>query len=63
MHHDENDRSLRNVCHIMSALAFVPANNALADFETFFETVSKAFIPIALYFEQILYIKGLPVRG
>lgn len=36
----------------MCAIAFVPVENVIADFEKFIDTVPYTFMPIATYFEQ-----------
>lgn len=62
MYLNRDDDRIRNTLRSMCALAFVPAEDVPAVFDSFFDDIPEEFIPVAEYFE-VTYIHGKPARG
>ena len=59
---DQQDPSIRNAFHKMLALAFVPLNDVPDVFDTLYDELPEAFLPIPDSFE-LNYIRGRRAQG
>ena len=52
--YNAEDRSVRNAAHMLTALAFLPADDVANGFDELLDNICDQFLPVAEYFEVLL---------